>query len=221
MSQPKVNMGSFRDPSGNVIELNGHILRTVNEVARSQYEHLRDNEILKEAIDSGQLIDCTEIPKQDWPTGYSEVAYVVEHPRLPYISYPYEWSFGLLKSAALHHLDFQIDMLARDVSFSDASAYNVQFIGAKPIFIDMLSLSPHRPYEYWKGHRQFCEQFLNPLLLRATLGVTHNAWYRGSQEGNSNAGDRQACSFPKTPFLEHVQPCHPSCQAGRGCNSFP
>lgn len=33
------------------------------------------------------------------------------------------------------------------------------------------------------GHRQFCEQFLNPLLLRSKLGIPHNGWYRGTLEG--------------------------------------
>ncbi|HLT19148.1 MAG TPA: hypothetical protein VKZ96_06815, partial [Thermomicrobiales bacterium] len=68
---------------------------------------------------------------------------------------------------------------------SDASAYNVQFRGARPVFIDVLSLRRYREGEYWIGHRQFCDQFLNPLLLRALLGVPHNAWYRGSLEGVS------------------------------------
>ena len=35
------------------------------------------------------------------------------------------------------------------------------------------------------GHRQFCEQFLNPLLLRSITGIPHNSWYRGGMEGIS------------------------------------
>jgi ribosomal protein L11 methylase PrmA len=46
-----------------------------------------------------------------------------------------------------------------------------------------LSFRRYRPGEIWAGHRQFCEQFLNPLLLRAFFGIPHNAWYRGTQEG--------------------------------------
>jgi len=66
---------------------------------------------------------------------------------------------------------------------SDATAYNVQFKGTRPIFIDHLSFRPYRDGEFWQGHGQFCEQFLNPLLLDAVLGVPHNAWYRGQLEG--------------------------------------
>jgi ribosomal protein L11 methylase PrmA len=35
----------------------------------------------------------------------------------------------------------------------------------------------------WLGHKQFCEQFLNPLLLRAWFDIPHNEWYRGALEG--------------------------------------
>ena len=46
-----------------------------------------------------------------------------------------------------------------------------------------LSFRRYRDGEFWAGHQQFCEQFLNPLLLRSVLGLPHNAWYRGTQEG--------------------------------------
>ena len=73
--------------------------------------------------------------------------------------------------------------LEQGVALSDASAYNVRFLGPKPIFIDSLSFRGYWEDEFWTGHKQFCEQFLNPLLLRALLGVPHNAWYRGGLEG--------------------------------------
>jgi ribosomal protein L11 methylase PrmA len=111
--------------------------------------------------------------------------YVLEHPRLPFISYPYEWSFSALKAAALLHLDIQQAALKKDVTLTDATAYNVQFLGPKPIFIDSLSFRRYTQGEYWDGHRQFCEQFINPLLLRSVNGIPHNAWYRGELEGIS------------------------------------
>jgi len=111
--------------------------------------------------------------------------YVLEHPMLPFISYPYEWSFPALKAAALLQLDVHLEALDHGVTLSDASAYNIQFRGPRPVFIDSLSFRRYREGEFWMGHRQFCEQFVNPLLLRALLGVTHNSWYRGALEGIS------------------------------------
>ncbi len=108
---------------------------------------------------------------------------LLEHARIPFVSYPYEWTFGALRAAALLHLDLQRDALAHDVQLADASAYNVQFVGARPVFVDVLSFRPYTAGEYWTGQRQFLHQFLNPLLLRSMLGVPHNAWYRGALEG--------------------------------------
>ena len=177
----KLDPASFRDPSGRVFTLGNKILRSVSRFAQAEYEFVRDSGFLRQSIDRGQLIDCVEaMPQQSLP---ESPVYVVEHPRLPLISYPYEWSFSLLKSAALHHLDLQLDALEHDIALSDASAYNIQFQGITPIFIDLLSLRRYKDGEFWAGHRQFCEQFLNPLLLHAYCGIAHNPWFRGNLEG--------------------------------------
>lgn len=106
---------------------------------------------------------------------------------MPFISWPYEWPFSALKSAAKLHLDIQVDALASDVVLSDASAYNVQFDGHRPVFIDSLSFRRYREGEYWTGHRQFCEQFLNPLVLQAKTGIPFQPWFRGTLEGISSS----------------------------------
>ncbi|MCC6948214.1 MAG: class I SAM-dependent methyltransferase [Bradyrhizobiaceae bacterium] len=107
----------------------------------------------------------------------------MEHPRIPFISYPYEWSFAVHRAAALLHLDLHLEALNSGFTLSDASAYNVQFRGTRPVFIDHLSLRPYREGELWTGHRQFCMQFLNPLILWSRMRVQPNHWFRGSLEG--------------------------------------
>ena len=106
--------------------------------------------------------------------------HVIEHPRLPFISYPYCWSFGGLKAAALLTIDLHLDALESDLTLSDASAYNVQFQGARPIFIDYLSVIRYEEGQVWLGYRQFCELFLYPLMLQAYKDVPFHAWLRGS-----------------------------------------
>lgn len=178
------NEASFRDPSGHVYESNGRIFRTITERAVDEYRFARDSGVLQSLADRGLLIPSDEVSLaeaglEDIP----DVVLAVEHPRLPFISYPYEWPFPALKAAALLHLDLNIELVAHGMTLSDATAFNVQFRGNKPVFIDLLSLRRYREGEYWTGYRQFCDQFLNPLLLRALAGVTHNAWCRGSPEG--------------------------------------
>ena len=185
MSQVVADPGSFRDPSGKIYHVDGRIIRSITDYAAAEYEFVRDKGLIERLAADGKVIAAETVsPDILGPEGQS-ARYVVEHPRLPFISYPYEWPFPALKAAALLHLDVHMAALDAGVTLSDATAYNVQFQGPHPVFIDLLSFRRYREGEIWAGHRQFCEQFVNPLLLRAKLGVTHNAWYRGTQEGIS------------------------------------
>jgi ribosomal protein L11 methylase PrmA len=183
MNEVQADAGSYRDPSGRIFILGDRVLRTVMPRAAADFEFVRSTGILERLIAEGSAIAEQRVEPSDLPPVFNDARYVVQHPKLPFISYPYEWCFTALKRAALLHLDIQIRCLEQDVTLSDASAYNVQFLGPKPIFIDSLSFRRYHEGEFWVGHKQFCEQFLNPLLLRALLGVAHNAWYRGGLEG--------------------------------------
>ena len=179
----KPDSGSYRDPSGQIHVVNGRVFRTVKERAREDYEFVRDTGLLGALQEREMIPVTTEVDKSQFADVAEDVAHILEHERLPWISFPYEWTFSVLKEAALLHLDVQIEALNRGVVLSDATAYNVQFVGTRPVFIDTLSFRRYREGEYWTGHRQFCEQFLNPLLLSSLLGVAHNSWYRGCLEG--------------------------------------
>ncbi|WP_309082877.1 class I SAM-dependent methyltransferase [Chelativorans sp.] len=169
--------GSFRDPAGSIYISGDRVFRTVSQTAAPQYETAR--EVLRSLVAQGRLADFEERPVD----GFEDAAYLLEHPKISPWTLPYEWSFSLLKEAALFHLDLHLYLLERGFTLSDASAYNVQFIGPRPVFIDHLSIRPYVEGEFWAGHRQFCEQFLNPLLLRAYFDIAANGWYRGELEG--------------------------------------
>lgn len=177
--------GSFRDPAGCVYECGDRIYRTVNACFVKEFDRVQASGILDQLAKWNWVLPVERVnPEREFLEVTSvETTYVLKVPKLPFVSYPYEWSFAALKSAALLHLDIHLAALAQGMTLSDASAYNIQFLGTKPIFIDHLSFRPYKNGEVWHGHRQFCEQFLNPLLLQACLGVSFNAWYRGTQEG--------------------------------------
>ncbi len=173
--------GSFRDPSGRVLFKDGKVLRVIFEQGAANYQTVRDAGVYARAVGHGRLVDLKETEAPDGIEASPQV--VLEHPRIGFISYPYEWTFSGLKAAALLHLDFHIDLLADGFTLSDATAYNIQFQGTRPIFIDHLSLVPYEDGALWAGQRQFAMQFLNPLILWAKRGVAPNAWYRGNLEG--------------------------------------
>jgi ribosomal protein L11 methylase PrmA len=175
--------GSYRDPSGYVFYQDGRVYRAIMERARADYEAVRDIPLVGELIRDGIIIGCRELKPDEARHLVPDAAYVVEHDAIPFISYPFEWPFALLQRAARFHLDLQLRLLDAGVMLSDATAYNVQFLGSRPVFIDLLSLRPYRDGELWLGHHQFMQQFMHPLLLNALAGVTYNNWYKGNLDG--------------------------------------
>jgi SAM-dependent methyltransferase len=108
---------------------------------------------------------------------------LLEHERVPLVSYPYEWTFSMLRDAALLQLRLLRLALDEGMTMKDASPYNVQWRGAQPVFIDVGSFERLRDGEPWAGYRQFCALFLYPLLLQAYKGAPFQPWLRGSLEG--------------------------------------
>jgi ribosomal protein L11 methylase PrmA len=175
--------GSFRDPKGHVYIKGQRVFRTVTAKGIEDFKALKKTGILDHLVNEGLLVPWNEVLGIDLDGDERNAVLILEHEFIDFISYPYEWSFSSLKAAALLHLKIQIKCLEKGVTLSDSSAYNIQFINAKPIFIDHLSFKPYQNGEFWVGHDQFCRQFLNPLLLRSKLGIRHNEWFRGGLEG--------------------------------------
>jgi ribosomal protein L11 methylase PrmA len=103
---------------------------------------------------------------------------VIQPERVPFISYPYEWSFSQLKDAALATLSIQRRALKLDMSLKDASAYNIQFVRGKATLIDTLSFEMYNEGQPWVAYRQFCQHFLAPLALMALKDVRLNQLLR-------------------------------------------
>ena len=179
----KFDAGSFRDPSGRVLRHDNRILRAIFEAGVHQFSAVKDSGVLDEMIDDGWLLPAETLADDSLDSLAPGAVRWLEHPLLDFVSYPYEWCFSALKAAALHHLDFHIALLGRGFTLSDATAYNIQFRGTKPVFIDHLSIVPYEEGSAWVGQRQFGMQFLNPLYLWAKKGVAPHSWYRGSLEG--------------------------------------
>ena len=110
---------------------------------------------------------------------------MLEHERVPFVSYPYEWTFEMLRDAALLQLELLRRALDEDLVLKDATPYNVQWRGARPVFVDVGSFERLREREPWAGFRQFSMLYLYPLLLEAWKGVPFQPWLRGSLDGIS------------------------------------
>ncbi len=158
-----VNPASFRDPDGFLFTRDGQLLRQVNLSGKADYDSLMDSELYRTLAERGLLIPHREINASfaQPETGYK----IIKPEVVPLISYPYEWSFSQLKDAALQTLEIQDIALRHDMSLKDASAYNIQFLKGRPVFIDTLSFEKYREGEPWVAYRQFCQHFLAPLTI--------------------------------------------------------
>ncbi len=182
----RVESGSFRDPDSRVFYADDAVLRALSPQGRDAWVALRDSGLLERLVADGMLVESEEVAGAAMrPDVIADVATVLRHSTIPFVSYPYEWSFSMLRDAALLQLELLDLALAEDLTLKDATPYNVQFSGAHATFIDVGSFERYRPGDAWLGYRQFCMSFLYPLMLQAFRGVPFQPWLRGNPEGIS------------------------------------
>ena len=185
-AKPSVHFdaGSFRDPDTRVFHHDGSVYRCLSPRALGDWQRLAGSDFYARYAADRRVIPTRQITgPETLPPLDGRWAAVLEHERVPVVSYPYEWSFGMLKDAALLQLDLTRAALDEDMTLKDATAFNVQWLGAQPTFIDIGSFTAYAAGEPWAGYRQFCESFFYPLLLQAYRGVPFHPWLRGSLEG--------------------------------------
>jgi hypothetical protein len=160
---PEINSSSFRDASGFVFSRNGQIYRQVNNAYQAQYDYLMKSGLYDALVKNHLLVIHEEVGIED---AAGDNAYRVIRPQqIPYVSYAYEWSFSQLKDAALCTLDIQRQALKFGMVLKDSSAYNIQFLEGRPIFIDTLSFDFYEEGKPWVAYKQFCQHFIAPLAL--------------------------------------------------------
>ena len=188
----KENSLSFRDPASKIYEVldeNGltiKILRGLREDALNHFKALSDEEFFEKFLKSEMVVksklnlsndfEASQIKESGWKG-------LLEHEVLDFISYPYEWSFSMLKDSALLHLFIIKKSFENSWSLKDSSAYNIQWKNGKPIFIDIASFIPCAENYEWTGYRQFCSMFLIPLLIKKHLNLDINNILRSNLDG--------------------------------------
>ena len=185
--------GSFRDPESRVFYAGDDVYRALSPDGLSDFEELEASGLL-----DGERVVRTE--RADGAVAAEgllvhEPAAVLRHERIPFVSYPYEWTFSMLKDAALLQLDLLLAALDHDMVLKDSTPYNVQWKGARPVFVDVGSFERLREGEPWVGYRQFCMLYLYPLLLQSAKGVPFQPWLRGAIDGITPPQMRGLMSF--------------------------
>ena len=189
----RLEPGSFRDPESRIFYAGDGVYRALSADGLSDYEALAATGLLDDPRVVGTE-RAQDVAALDGLLVHVPAA-VLRHERIPFVSYPYEWTFSMLKDAALVQLDLLLAALEHDLVLKDSTPYNIQFKGARAQFVDIGSFERLRQGEPWVGYRQFCMLYLYPLLLQAAKGVPFQPWLRGSIDGITPGQMRALMSF--------------------------
>lgn len=172
---------SFRDPCGFLFSRNGTLYRQVQPECAADYDKLIASGLYDTLAGKSLLVSHEEVSREE---ALTPGAYRVLRPDpVSVVSLPYEWCFSQLRAAALLTLEVQKIAIEHDMILKDASAFNVLFRGASPLFIDTLSFTRLETGKPWVGYRQFCQHFLAPLALQAFVDVRLRELQRSYLDG--------------------------------------
>jgi hypothetical protein len=162
--------GSFRDSSGQIVYNNGQVYRLIYESYQDEFDSFISSGLYASLLAEDKIIphqrkELSELQLSPDSISKPRISSVLQVRKIRFISYPYEWCFEQLREAAILTLDIQLKALTFGFTLKDATAFNIQYEGNKPIFIDSLSFEKYTEGGPWSAYRQFCQHFLSPLLL--------------------------------------------------------
>ncbi len=187
-ARPVRDPGSFRDPSGFVCHLGDEVYRAVDDRCAALVDALSGSGLLTQLQQEAGLVPTRLVREHDaahttlrqhFPHAHA----FLQHEKIPFLSYPYEWPRSMLADAALCCLDLQILLIEHELSLKDASVYNIQFARGLPVFIDVPSIEAVTRRDVWTGLHQFYRMFLFPLLMSRFGRTTLKEYFLSNLEG--------------------------------------
>jgi ribosomal protein L11 methylase PrmA len=174
---------SFRDPNGALLIADGRVLRIVTAPGMAGLRAFLSSPAAARWSQTKALVGTVELDEdrkrdllaQDGIARLYESlggAAILEHERIPFPTFPYEWPPEMLDAAARLTLDLALDLLPEGLGLKDATPYNVLFRGPNPVFIDVLSIEPREAGDpTWLAYAQFVRTFVLPLLANRRFGL--------------------------------------------------
>lgn len=156
---------SYCDQQGRLFTFSGKLYRGISESMSSDVYLLFKSGLIDILIERG-LFPITKISKYET----DEYPLVIEHDYINNVSYSHEWTFEMLKVAALATLE--VNNIVNDYGYEikDAHADNIVFDGVAPRFIDLGSITKKRTDDYWIATERFIQSFIYPLLVWKKCG---------------------------------------------------
>jgi hypothetical protein len=157
---------TFRDPAGSLQVRADGAYRQVRPPYDVEILSFLESPIATKLVKEGRLI-----PSEILVGCAGDEALVLRHPRIGFPSYPWEWPPAMWLSAAELTIGLCRDLVREGWILKDATPLNVLFHGARPVFVDVLSIQrADLDQPIWQAYGQFVRTFLLPLLAYAKLG---------------------------------------------------
>jgi SAM-dependent methyltransferase len=183
---------SFRDPDGCLVTFEDRVFRFVRKSGEANLRAFLATATAADATESGNLVTTTVLNGRSDEASAAllmldfdeDFAMTLEHERIPFPSFPYEWVPGMLFAAAKLTLDLAERSLADGVGLKDATPYNILFRDTKPVFVDLLSFEKREPGDpIWLPYAQFVRTFVLPLLAVNHLGLRMDQVFLSHRDG--------------------------------------
>lgn len=150
------------DKMGEVVFYDNKVLRVIKDDYVNQVVEMFECGFIEEIIKKKLFPETrvSDINVQDYKL-------TIEHEKILHWNYPYEWSFDMLKDAALVVLEVNNIAFKYGYEILDGHAYNVVFNFNKPYYIDMGSFGKVKESSdiSKQGYEIFYSQFYIPLYL--------------------------------------------------------
>jgi hypothetical protein len=150
---------SYADPGGRLFRYEGRLYRAVRG------DEARLVASLLEAGTLGELAAAGLVETRRTSLELAGYDFVLEHPEIPFVTYPPEWPWSMLLAAANAYLNL-LDALAKHgLTLKDVHPWNLVFDGLRPVFVDVTSLA--RGTHSAELREKFRRYYLLPLTLVA------------------------------------------------------
>lgn len=151
---------------GRVFWWQGRVFRAIPPAATPLVEKLFRCGLVDRLVSAGLLVGSRLTDYQLEGFGL-----VIEHDVVPVPTYPREWSFTMLKDAALVVL--ALNDIARDFGFQtlDCHAYNVMFSNGKAVYVDLGSfVEVPAGEDVLLSYGEFLRSYVYPLIVWRAAG---------------------------------------------------
>jgi 2-polyprenyl-3-methyl-5-hydroxy-6-metoxy-1,4-benzoquinol methylase len=177
---------SFRDPDGQLNIIDDRVLRFLRPHSAGPLLQFLETPLAQELVATGQLISSIHRDSADIPLPTTSEGEWLEHEKIWFPSFPFEWAPEMLHRAGLLTLNIVEAMAGEGYELKDATPFNVLFSGSQPIFIDIASIQPMDPVRLtWHAYGQFVQSFLLPLLAYHLTSVRVDSIFVRNRDGLS------------------------------------